>query len=155
MHEKVAEYLARQRQKETAFREKKLVEMGLCQREYLPEGTKQTQDVVLEYPYTEGERRYKVVAIPVTDEEWEEICAHTDRGPVRRRNRVSQALWVFGILACIVGAGQGIWQFWYLRMRGDYGMALIQILILWVSAGVQGTLLLGISEIIRLLDRQK
>lgn len=90
MHEKVAEYLARQRQKETAFREKKLVEMGLCQREYLPEGTKQTQDVVLEYPYTEGERRYKVVAIPVTDEEWEEICAHTDRGPVRRRNRVSQ-----------------------------------------------------------------
>lgn len=34
-------------------------------------------------------------------------------------------------------------------------MALIQMLILWVSAGVQGTLLLGISEIIRLLDRQK
>ena len=52
MHEKVAEYLDRQRQKELALREKKLVEMGLCQREYLPEGTKQTQNVVLEYLYT-------------------------------------------------------------------------------------------------------
>ena len=155
MHEKVAEYLDRQRQKELALREKKLVEMGLCQREYLPEGTKQTQDVVLEYPYTEGERRYKVAAIPVTDEEWEEICAHGDQGPVRRRNRVSRALWVFGILAYVVGVIQGIWQYRNLEMYGDYIPALIQMLVLWISAGIQGTLLLGLSEVIRLLDRQK
>ena len=155
MHEKVAEYLTRQRQKEQTVRQKKLVQMGLCEREYLPEGTKQTQDVVQEYPYTEGERRYKLAAIPVTDEEWEEICAHANAESPRRRNPASRALWVFGFLAYALGAVQGIWQYRNLEMYGDYVMALIQMLTLWISAGVQGTLLLGLSEVIRLLDRQK
>ena len=154
MYEKVAEYLEQQRQKELALRKKQLVEMGLCQREYLPEGTRQTQDVVQEYPYTEGERRYKVAAIPVTDEEWAEICAHADTKSGRRRNPVSRALWVFGILAYAVGIIQGIWQYQNFEMYGDYITALVQMLILWISAGIQGTLLLGLSEVIRLLDRQ-
>ena len=40
MHEKVAAYLEQQREKEAAYRAKKLMELGLCQRVYMPEGTK-------------------------------------------------------------------------------------------------------------------
>ena len=74
MHEKVAAYLEQQRGKEAAFRAKKLMELGICQRVYMPEGAKFTADMAQEYPHEEDGRRFRVEPVPVTDEEWAAIC---------------------------------------------------------------------------------
>ena len=155
MHEKVAAYLEQQREKEAAYRAKKLMELGLCQRVYMPEGTKLTADMAQEYPHEEDGRRFKVEPVSVTDEEWAAICgAMRQEYGFRRRNPVCRALWVLGFALYFLGMAAGLLAFLSAARFEYYKLALFQMLGIWFSAAVLGTLVLGQSEIIRLLERK-
>ena len=73
MHEKVAAYLAEQRRAAAAAeaqeRERTLMDLELYEAEYMPEGGE-----AAEYPELDDTgRRWRKIAIPVTDEEWAQI----------------------------------------------------------------------------------
>ncbi|WP_295587436.1 hypothetical protein [uncultured Oscillibacter sp.] len=70
-----------------------------------------------------------------------------------KKNGVSRLLYIMALVLFIGGAVLGLAVFW---MTADYAgwlNAVIQMGAVWVNAAVFGGVLLGISEIIRLLDR--
>lgn len=153
MQEKVEAYLERQREKELARRKKTLMKLGICRRIYMPEDARPTADMVREYPYEDEGRRFRVEPVAVTDEEWAAI--RSAKGEERRRrNPVCRALWYLGIAVYALGLLLGLLAFYGMTVQGQYGTALLQMLGRWFFAGLLGTLVLGQSEIIRLLDRK-
>lgn len=69
------------------------------------------------------------------------------------KNLISRLLRIMALVLFIGGAVLGLAVFW---MTADYAgwlNAVIQMGAVWVNAAVFGGVLLGISEIIRLLDR--
>lgn len=73
---------------------------------------------------------------------------------VKRENPVGRALRIVAMVLFIGGAVLGLAMFW---MTADYAgwlNAVIQMGAIWVNAAVYGGLLLGLSEIIRLLERR-
>lgn len=156
MQPEVSRYLEQQREQEEAARADVLRELGICRRVYLPEGAKLTAEAALEYPYEEEGRRFKVEALSVTDEEWEAIrsALHQERLRSRkRRNPVSRGLWVLGFAVYALAGLLGIMAFLEAGWTGHWGTSIMQMLTFWFSGVLSGTLVLGVSEIIRLLDR--
>lgn len=141
MHEKVREFLEKnQRDREQAAaesREKTLIQLGLWEAEYQPENYTGVQ----RYPEKDGERPYRKVPVPVTEEEWEEIRRCAAR---KKAGKMEIALLVLGVL-CYLTAVFGVLDiFIYVA-----GFRLLWLL-LW---GVFGTLCLGAAEIINGLNR--
>ena len=69
-------------------------------------------------------------------------------------NLISRVLRIVAMVLFIGGAVLGLAMFW---MSADYAgwlNAVIQMGAIWVNAAVYGGLLLGLSEIIRLLERR-
>ena len=156
MQPEVSRYLEQQREQEEADRAGVLRELGICRRVYLPEGSKLTAEAAQEYPYEEEGRRFKVEAISVTDEEWAAIRSALHRERLRthrRRNPVSRGLWVLGFAVYAFACLLGVLAFLEARWTGHWETAIIQLLTFWFSGVLSGTLVLGVSEIIRLLDR--
>lgn len=74
--------------------------------------------------------------------------------PAARENLISRVLRIVAMVLFIGGAVLGLAMFW---MSADYAgwlNAVIQMGAIWVNAAVYGGLLLGLSEIIRLLERR-
>lgn len=74
--------------------------------------------------------------------------------PAVRENLISRVLRIVAMVLFIGGAVLGLAMFW---MSADYAgwlNAVIQMGAIWVNAAVYGGLLLGLSEIIRLLERR-
>lgn len=74
--------------------------------------------------------------------------------PTGRENPISRMLHIVAMVLFIGGAVLGLAMFW---MTADYAgwlNAVIQMGAIWVNAVVYGGLLLGLSEIIRLLERR-
>lgn len=91
----------------------------------------------------------------MTNEEWAAICgAMRQENGFRRRNLVCRALWVLGFALYFLGMAAGILAFLSAARFEYYKLALFQMLGIWFSAAVLGTLMLGQSEIIRLLERK-
>lgn len=84
----------------------------------------------------------------------EETAAAKTPAQASGKNGVSRLLFIMAMVLFIGGAVLGLVMFW---MSADYAgwlNAVIQMGAVWVNAAVFGGLLLGLSEIIRLLDRQ-
>ena len=105
MHEKVAAYLAEQRRAAAAAeaqeRERTLMDLDLYEAEYMPEGGE-----VAEYPELDDTgRRWRKVAIPVTDEEWAQIQQYAKKkddtlvGALKILGAITLALTIFLSLA--------------------------------------------------------
>ena len=74
--------------------------------------------------------------------------------PAAGKNLISRVLHIVAMVLFIGGAVLGLAMFW---MSADYAgwlNAVIQMGAIWVNAAVYGGLLLGLSEIIRLLERR-
>ena len=77
-----------------------------------------------------------------------------ETAPVARENPISRVLRIVAMVLFMGGAVLGLAMFW---MSADYAgwlNAVIQMGAIWVNAAVYGGLLLGLSEIIRLLERR-
>ncbi len=77
-----------------------------------------------------------------------------ETAPAARENPISRLLRIVAMVLFIGGAVLGLAMFW---MTADYAgwlNAVIQMGAIWVNAAVYGGLLLGLSEIIRLLERR-
>lgn len=150
MQTKVQEYLQAQREKkaeqERRVREKTLLKLGLWEPEY----ARSAADPDGEYPCKDEEgRRYRRVPIAVSDEEWAEIARYEEEGVLpgaRRRNPVGRALWIAAMVLFIGGGTVG------LLAAVDAGPLPVAVGI-WVPAAVYGLVLLALSEIIRLLEK--
>ena len=159
MYETMADYLAEQREKRAAqaerARQAKLVELGLYSMEYLPEETETTTELLMEYPCRdEAGRRYKKVPLPVTEEEWAELCRYEPRARLaaaRQTNPICRVLRLIAGIFYISGFVLGLLAAGYAATAGVNG--LFQMLSTWFSAAVSGTAFLALSEIIRLLDK--
>lgn len=94
MHEKVREYLEKERQGQSAAdrreREETLLRLGLWEKEYAPE---EVDDLSLYKETDDSGKLWRKVPIPVTDEEWAQIQHYAGK---KRVNKWSTALWIFG-----------------------------------------------------------
>lgn len=94
-------------------------------------------------------------------EEHEEQMDHQETAPEQevpvqpvKKNGVSRLLYIMAVVLFIGGAALGLFTFWGTADYAGWLSAVIQMGAVWVNAAVFGGLLLGLSEIIRLLDRK-
>lgn len=152
MHEKVKEFLeAKKSEERKVFEEKKqkkLIELGLFEKEYAPEGIKTSYSDYPENEYdttTNSSKWYKKVAIDVTDEEYAEILKHT--GIKESGNNTNGVATVLTSIAWIVYFAGFIGSFILMNesvVAGFVGL---------FSTVISGTMFLGFAEIIKLLDK--
>ncbi len=148
MNEKVAAYLEEQRKKTREARGRKLVELGLWEKVFDPEEKGYSE----EYPESEDGKFYRKAPVEVTDEEWADICRYAGGSPAR--NPVSRALRVIAMCIYIGGGVIGLLLCLYVvASYGGFLAGIFQAGSMWVSAAIFGTVMLGLSEVIRLLDR--
>lgn len=115
---------------------------------------------------TNPPRRYKCVPIPVSDEEYRELCTLMEQMPDERPdeyqvdpryeeswNKIGLVTRVAAIIVYIVGFFVGIVLAMPERSADDFSW--MMAIVFWLSALVLGTLLLGISEIIYLLNNRR
>lgn len=115
---------------------------------------------------TNPPRRYKCVPLPVSDEEYRELCALMEQVPDERPNeyqidpryeepwnKIGLVTRVAAIIVYIVGFFVGIALAVPERSADDFSWSVAMVF--WLSALVFGTLLLGISEMIHLLNNKQ
>ena len=151
MHEVVEKYLAEKRQEEFIKKEKckseKLLSLGLYVREY-----SRNTSYTSEYPdyawnaETQTRRYYRKVPIKVTDEEYEEILKYSNTKVTEERNGVATALKGIAVIIYIIGFIVGI--FFAAEVK-----EITLIIVYWLVAFVNGTIFLGLGEIVSLLHK--
>lgn len=137
MHEKVREFLEKERQKQSAAdgkeREEALLRLGLWEKEYAPE---EADDLSLYGETDENGRLWRKVPIPVTDEEWAQIQHYAGK---KRVDKWSTALWIFGGLFYVVA----VYAFF---MDGE-----LLSLLVWAAGG---TLFSAVAKLMDTVNRR-
>ncbi len=139
MNEKVRAYLEDQKKREEAEKTEFLATLGLAEKEYSDVDTP-------EYPYMIYDEQkkanvyYKYVS-DITDEEYREILKHTKATP--DKDGVSTALYIAAILVYVIGGIVAL-----IALDGG----ILAMLLAVISAFVSGTLFLGLSRIVALLN---
>lgn len=170
MNKKAQEYIDSKRKElseiKSSERESFLIGQELYDKVYAPD---QNNVDRTEYPYYDRNEEdgthlyYKAVAINLTDKEYEEVYAAykavedelEDEDDEEEENDSKNNMSVFMIVASVIiyiaGFVGGI-------IAGNnfdrYGFTLWLAIAIWVPTFVYGSLLLGVSEIIKLLHRQ-
>lgn len=146
MNEKVQAFLDAKKQEELAKKQaekdKLLIDLGLSEKEYSPSG-----NLSDEYPEYDRETKsyYKLKAIAVTDEEFEEIKrAAGKRANNTSSNEIATILTVIAWITYIAGFIAGV-----AYMGALQGF----VLLIWFAAFLSGTVYLGFAEIIKLLTQ--
>ena len=146
MNEKVQAFLDAKKQEELAKKQaekdKLLIDLGLSEKEYSPSG-----NLSDEYPEYDRETKsyYKLKAIAVTDEEFEEIKrAAGKRANNTSSNEIATILTVIAWITYIAGF-----------IAGVASMGALQgfVLLIWFAAFLSGTMYLGFAEMIKLLTQ--
>lgn len=146
MNEKVQAFLDAKRQEELvkkqAEKDKLLVDLGLAEKEYSPNGSWSA-----EYPEYDRETKssYKLKAIAVTDEEFAEIKkAAGENTNSASSNGIAATLTVIAWITYIAGF-----------IAGVASMEMLQgfVLFIWLAAFLSGTMYLGFAEMIKLLTQ--
>lgn len=146
-----------QANREREIRQRELINAGLCERVYVDNEDKILSNEALRYDQSIG-RYYQDIPIELTDEEYEEFkkySAQTEEKPAK--NYVATALtvcaWIIFIAGFIAGIALGFVpvEGYYSRVEFSFGTALMY----WGVSFVSGVLLLGFSEIIKLLTAIK
>lgn len=144
MHEKVRRFLEEKRLEQSLrrkkAREEHLINLGLYEK-----GKQLFEDPTGEYAKLGEVPPYKMQAIDVTDEEYEEICYYSQAAYKNTENTVAQIL---------VGIGVVIFAFGFL-----YGLLIVSvtdflaIILAWISSFAIGMVFIGFAEIIKLLQK--
>lgn len=143
-----------------------LIQQGLYEKVYAPDHHNVDTN---EYPYYDRNEEdgtplyYKAVAINLTDKEYEEVYAaykaveneledENDEEENNSKNNMSVFMIVASVIIYIAGFVGGI-------IAGNnfdrYGFTLWLAIAIWVPTFVYGSLLLGLSEVIKLLHCQR
>ncbi len=150
MNEKVKEFLdekkAEARAKYEERRDETLVGLGLCEREYAPDGKYSVKYNLAEWDKEARRNKYyRLVAVEVTDEEYLEILKVTKKeDKIATADPVATALAVIAWITYIGGIIAGI-------IVGAAAEEFVTTLVFWASAFITGTMFLGFSRIINLL----
>lgn len=139
MNEIVKEFIEEKQKAILSQKNETLFRLGIYEKEY-------SDTCTGEYNHTEWDkslnriRYYKIIPIEVTDEEYKEILkyANTISDTPPKKNSFSQALYIIGIIFYIIGV---------ISVFVGIGFGSL------VAALISGTLLLGFSEIINLLQQ--
>ncbi|HWQ58507.1 MAG TPA: hypothetical protein VN540_05760 [Clostridia bacterium] len=128
-----------------------LIKLGLCDKVYAPDN--EPSD---EYYACEGEgeslRYFKLVPIEVTPEEYAELRKYNHKPVPRYRNRVASLLTVLAWIVYVGGFLSGFGQF----LSGQTPFAGIAAgLTVWILSFFSGSVMLGLSEAIKLLGGVK
>jgi uncharacterized membrane protein YraQ (UPF0718 family) len=170
LSEKEAELSVKQKVK----RNEHLLALGLCEREYAPDQIDDNGNISnlpsKEYPFFDPDlkRAYRRVAAEISDEEYQRVCEleealkqETVIVPAREReasNSIAKSLsavgWFFIIGGIIAGFIAGITSetvvsYFSQRETFEWSVAITY----WVVSFVSGILMLGVAEIIDLLER--
>lgn len=142
-------------------KEKLLIDLGIYDKEYSDNTAWSEEYPKYEYDQnTQEAKYYKIVPIQVTDEEYAEILKYsnlnkeeeTDKS--NNKNTISQVFtgiaWAIFILGFILGFAMGYQQIEY-SDKFKFSVALIY----WCISFVSGMVMLGFSEIIKLLNELK
>ncbi len=158
MHKKVREFLETKKQAERELYDEKkreiLIELGLYEKDYTDEDGYSDEYPCGEYDQEIGVYRYyKKIPVPVSDEEFEEIkkCSKIQtHQPINNPVAITLAIiaWLIYIGGFIAGVVFGNVEVGRYYKEFHFTIALIY----WFSALLSGTLLLGFSEIIKLLN---
>ncbi len=159
MHESVKNYIYGTEEEKTAF----LLKVGLYEKVYTPDGV---DPDLSEYPFvdesTSEKKRYKKVALPVTDEEYKEIQKayqrkkqlgeNTSAGETQNNNTLATAFGVIGIIIFSVGFVLGL----LFSNPNDIvnnrdAVAITTMLNTWAGYFQAGMIFIGLGEIIKLL----
>lgn len=166
MNEKVRAFLETKKSEEKIKLEEekreKLVALGLCDKVYSPNNTYNE-----EYPlseWDEGSSKYKyfkVIPVEITDEEYEEVKKYTSTSDNSKANVIATILMVIAWLIFIGGFFAGI-TLGNVEVMTDSSYAETDTVFsfaiaisYWAVSLIGGTVLLGFSEIIKLLDAIK
>ncbi len=170
LSEKEAELSAKQQKKKNEH----LLALGLYEKEYAPDKVDNDGNISnlpsKEYPFydTEVKKAYKRVAATVSEEEYKRICEleealkkETINVPVKEdyvSNSIAKSLsaigWFFIIGGIVAGFIAGIKtetvvSYFTKNMNFQWTVAIVY----WVVSLVSGVLMLGVAEIINLLER--
>lgn len=169
LSEKEAELNAKQQKKKSEH----LLALGLYEKEYAPDQVDNNGNVSnlpsKEYPFydTEVKKAYKRKAAEVTDEEYKRICEleealkkETTIVPVKEdevSNSMAKSLsavgWFFIIGGIIAGFIAGIKTETVVSyFSGNTNFQWTVAIVYWVVSFVSGVLMLGVAEIINLLE---
>ncbi len=151
MDERVRKYLEEKRVSDanscSADRASVLIEAGLYEKVYSPDGTRSA-----DYSYAEitstGSKYYKKEPLAVSDEEYVEILKYANKGNSNSGNSVAGALKGLAILEFISGLFLAL-----ASSKTDLGG--IGFLFFTLLGAFSGLMLLGFAEIINLLEAIK
>lgn len=162
MNEKVQEYLAQQRayeeEKKNLEKEQTLISLGLYEKVYSDNDSYTDEFPMSEYDQaTNSSRFYRYGAVPVTDEEYAEILKYKELHEKEiadnsdKKNPVASIFTGIGCAIFVIGfflgifLGQGVHSY-----HSDFSFTVA--LIYWGISFISGMLMIGIAEIIKLLN---
>lgn len=153
MNPKLSDYFAQKRLEEKQARDALLVSQGLYEKVYAP-NDEWSEEYDEAYPENELDserqtiRYFKKVAIEVTDEEYEQVKKYAfASNSLPETNDVAKVLTFIACAIYIVGIIAGI------IIVAPMGIAVS--VVCWVITAISGTMFLGFSEIIKLLQSIK
>lgn len=154
MNQTVKAFLDAEQEKVRRRRQETLTELGLFEKEYAPNNVSSE-----DYPFWDWDANgspvyYRKIPVEVTEEEYQQIMKYvrTDNGS--GTNGVAKALditaWIIFIGGFLLGLIMAVETSGY-----DTEFSFAVALACWGTAFLSGLLLLGLSEIIKLLDAIK
>ena len=163
MHEKLKNFLetkkANEKKKSDEQKQKTLIELGLYDKIYSPDNKSSSEFPLSEWDYNNSTTKfYKKVPIDVTDEEYEEIKKYSTNKTLSENNSIATFL---NVIACILFVGGFFAGFLFGTIEVEKGyyytytdteFSITIAFICWFISFISGTVFLGFSEIIKLLN---
>lgn len=154
MDERVKEYLEKKQAECWAEEEKRradlLIQEGLYTERELSERPEEYTGVLETEVVTSGagSKYINKVPLPVTKEEWEQIKKYAEKNEAKpEKSSVASLLKILAIVVYVSGFLLG-----FARGKDLYGdFSFIMVLTYWILGLFSGTMLLGFSEVVRLL----
>lgn len=149
MNPKLSDYFAQKRLEEKQARDALLISQGLYEKVYAPNNEWSDEYPENEYDQEQQIIRYfKKVAIEVTDEEYEQVKKYALKATefLPKPNVIAKIL--LGVGICVYGLG----FIGGMQLQSAAEELLSLAIIVWAIAAVGGTILLGLSEIVKLLQ---
>jgi len=150
MRKEVEDFLYHHQQKSHHQRAEHLIELGFYTIEYMPEHIPQGSTEA-DYPEFHDGMRCRYVPMDLTEEEYAAVCACcAPQSP--KASIVQKILFVLAIIAYVVGLLLSVYAA-ATAITFSLFMALLQFITTGFSYLILGSVLLGLSEIIRLLNK--
>ena len=167
MHELLKEFISKKEQEKRDSLDKEknefLLSSGLCEKEYSEKDTWDEEYRHIEWDEKEQKRKYyKNIPIEITDSEYQqlkELCEiKNEKKEIYETNNIATALTVIAWIVMICGfiAGIALGNVEVNRLYSSYKeFSFAVALTYWAIALISGVLMLGLAEVIKLLNEIK